>query len=499
MGDDLMKMIFRLVLCFAFTAQASRLHAQGSESSPVKVSSSSGPLFISIDNPNFRKLVSAVPTFIPKNDLTNPQYKIYAEAGAFELQRLLSFSGIFQAIDKAAYADMVKSLEQHVTQTASKVLPAPTGLEGINLPQWKTVNVESLTIGALEQASDGLIVELRTIDITRGQLVLAKRYTKVTERDLVPLIRRYANLLLEAYTGKPGIFSSKITFVGRKDKKGSKQIYIADFDGTDIKQITFDNVPHLSPHFSPDGKFLTFTSFKNRNPDLYLYELATGKTKKLSGEPGLNSGGQWAKNSKVIAFTGSRDGDSDIYLVSPSGADRRIFIKGSGLDVDPTFSPDGQSLAFVSGRFGNPHIFVAALQWVSDTNVRVVRDKRLTYAGWYNATPDWSFDSKKIAFAGYDKDIDRFDIFIMNPDGTQLERLTLRRGDNESPSWSPNGQLIMFQSNRLNERDVKGRPQLYIMDRDGANQRLLNTGLYEAQTPAWSGPLYDSALEAAKQ
>ncbi|MGE0172035.1 MAG: hypothetical protein AB7T49_04590 [Oligoflexales bacterium] len=493
-----MKMIARLSLCLVLFAKTSYGLAQGAETSPVRVTPGSGPLFISIDNPNFRKLVSAVPAFFEKSTLTNPNFKAYVEAGAYELQRLLSFSGLFQAIDKAAYIDVAKTLEQHVKQTSSKVLPAPTGLEGIDLPQWRTLNVESLTIGALEQTSDGLIVELRTIDIARGQLVLAKRYTKVTDRDLVPLIRRYANLLLEAYTGKPGIFSSKIAFVGRKDKKANKQIYISDFDGTDVKQITFDNVPHLSPHFSPDGKFLTFTSFKARNPDLYLFDLATGKTKKLSGEPGLNSGGQWAKNGKVIAFTGSKDGDSDIYLISPSGADRRVFIKGSGLDVDPTFSPDGQSLAFVSGRFGNPHIFVATLQWLSDTNLRVLKDRRLTYAGWYNATPDWSFDSKKIAFAGYDKDIDRFDIFIMNPDGTQLERLTLRKGDNESPTWSPNGQLILFQSNRLNDKDVKGRPQLYIMDRDGANQRLLNTGLYEAQTPAWSGALYDSAVEAAK-
>ncbi|MEZ4741379.1 MAG: hypothetical protein R3B45_02865 [Bdellovibrionota bacterium] len=75
----------------------------------------------------------------------------------------------------------------------------------------------------------------------------------------------------------------------------------------------------------------------------------------------------------------------------------------------------------------------------------------------------------------------------MNADGSQLERLTLRTGDNESPSWSPNGQMIVFQSNRIGNKNVKGQAALYIMNRDGGGQRKLNTGLFDAQTPKW-GP-----------
>ena len=154
--------------------------------------------------------------------------------------------------------------------------------------------------------------------------------------------------------------------------------------------------------------------------------------------------------------------------------------------MDPTFSPDGQLLAFVSGRFGNPHIFVGHLKWTGDDEVKVVRDTRLTYAGWYNSTPAWSPDSKKLVFAGYDKEINRYDIFMMNHDGKNLERLTLKTGDNESPSFSPNGQLVVFQSNRVGQSDQKGRPKLWVMARDGSGQRELPTGLYEAQTPSWS-------------
>ena len=211
--------------------------------------------------------------------------------------------------------------------------------------------------------------------------------------------------------------------------------------------ITSANAPHLSPSWSRDGRFVTYTSYEDGNPDLFIYEVATGKKRKLSGRKGMNSGSNWAENGKVIAFTGSVDGDADIYTLGPDGKRFQALIRGSGLDVDPTFSPNGQWMAFVSGRFGNPHIFLAELKWEGDDPARR-DDKRLTYAGWYNATPSWSPETDKLAFAGYDRDIDRCDMFIMSPDGTNLERLTIRVRRQQRPSWSPNGQMIVFHSNR---------------------------------------------------
>ena len=76
--------------------------------------------------------------------------------------------------------------------------------------------------------------------------------------------------------------------------------------------------------------------------------------------------------------------------------------------------------------------------------------QRLTYAGRYNATPSWSPQNNKIAFAGWiDK---RFDIFIMNPDGTNIERLTKSQGNNEDPNISPDGNFIVFSSDRAGQR-----------------------------------------------
>lgn len=453
---------------------------------------SSSSLIVNIDNPNFRKLVVATPVFRSGPGATAETIAAGKDA-AVELARLLNFTGMFSVIGDEAYREMMAKMH------ASLPLAAATGTEGVDFLQWKAIGVESLTLGEISQEPDGMVLSMRTVDINKSNLLLGKKYSKVTKLELTRVIRRYADLLLQAYTGKPGVFSTMLVFVGKTGPKADKQIYVADFDGSNARAITKEKCPHLSPSWSPDGRFITYTSYEDGNPDLFLFDLQTGKKRKLSGRRGLNSGSNWAANSRLIAFTGTVEGDADIYVTAPAGGERRLLIRGQGLDVDPAFSPDGKWMAFVSGRFGNPHIFRATLQWKGETEVKVVEDKRLTYAGWYNATPAWAPQSDKIVFAGYDRDIDRFDLFLMNPDGTNMERLTIRAGDNESPTWSPNGQLVIFHSNRIKGVDRKAEPQIWVMNRDGSAQRPLITGLFDAQTPKWGPILSDLTISQSLQ
>ena len=373
-------------------------------------------LIVNIDNPNFRKLIVGIPSFIT----SDPSLKSLADDGSKELGRLLSYSGLFNVIDRAAFKELVPKLK--AVQGAKKM--EARGLQGIDVVQWRAVGVESLTIGEISKDKSGLILLMRTVDITSGKMVLGKKYRKVKQAELSLVLRRYADQILKTYTGKPGIFSSKIVFIGRKTKQSSKQVYISDFDGSNVIQITKAKSPHVSPTWSTSGKYISYTSFENGKMDIYVYELATGKKTKISRKPGMNSGSHWSPDDRVIAYSGSRKGDTDIYLIDAFGkGKRKLLVRGSGLDVAPAFSPNKKWIAFVSGRYGNPHIFRATLDWKSGTNVKVIADKRLTYAGWYNAAPAWAPESDKIAFAGYDKDIDRFDLFMMNPDGKSLERL----------------------------------------------------------------------------
>lgn len=445
----------------------------------VNTASAAG-IVVNIDSPQFREVVAAVPAFSIGEDQADSETRNMADQASAELQRLLTFTGIFNVMSDSAFKDL--------TAKAKPAWYREQGAGESGLPEWKNIGVESLTVAELSrEKSASWSLMIRTIDVARREVLVGKKYSEISKKQLIGVIRRYGDEMMRAYTGKSGIFNSKLVFVGRTSQSAAKQIYISDFDGSNPVQISKGNYPHLSPSFSPDGKFVTYTSYEAGNPDLYLYDITSGTTRKLSGHKGINSGGNFAPSGKLLAFTGSVNGDADIYTVMPGGSSRKLFISGNGLDVDPSFSPDGNKIAFVSGRYGNPHIFVASVEWRSPTDPRVKDDKRLTYAGWYNATPAWTPEGDRIAFAGYDREIDRFDLFMMNPDGTKLERLTLRTGDNERPWFSPNGQNLVFMSNRTNGQNVKSVHQLYVMNRDGSNQRQLNTGLYEAQTPCW-GP-----------
>lgn len=303
-----------------------------------------------------------------------------------------------------------------------------------------------------------------------------------------------ADDILQLVSGGRGLYSSRIVFVGRKSAQSPKQVYSCRMDGSDLKQITTEPVIHLSPSWSPQGDRIIFTSYRAGNPDLYVYDSATRAIQALSTHPGLDSGGAADPHSGWVAFSSRGARDADLFVVPPEGGVRQLLIRGRGLDVDPTFSRDGRYLAYVSGRFGRPHIFVAELLRSDAGGLRVVQDRRITWAGWYNGNPAFSQDSRKLAFAGYDKEIDRFDIFLMDVSGQNLERLTLNSGDNESPSWSPNDQHIVFESSRKGARStMKGPKQLYVMRRDGGYQRRIPLDLYSAESPEWGPELGGAA------
>lgn len=437
---------------------------------------------ISIDNPNFRKLVVAIPDISLESK--DPLALKYVDQIRAELPFLLQFTGFFKPLDKKAYEDKKKENKAE-DQQFWKMLSVDTAINVVLVKNGKLTNVE-----------------ISGLDVYRGRDLDKKVYLINNENALNEALKRYVDYLLTFYTGKPGIFQSKIVFAGRTGPKAPREIFICDPDGSNVEQITRTKAIHISPSWHPSGEKIIFTSYESNRPTLFVYDLHTKVTSRLgglaSGKGISNSGGKFAPQGKLLAYTEykegngtpSNSGSADIFI-APSPEEkgmRREFIKGNGINVDPIFSPDGKWLAFVSGRYGNPHIFRSELAWNSDyTDIQIKNEQRLTFAGWWNAMPSWSPDSKRIVFAGFDKDINRFDIFIMNNDGTKMERLTLQSGDNKSPSFSPNGQMLVFHSSRVGTASDRGRNQLYVMNQDGTEQRNLATGLYDAEDPKW-GP-----------
>jgi TolB protein len=409
-----------------------------------------GKIFIDIDSPYARKLKIAIP------DFANGNPKEGQKELAVKLPEVISndldLSGYFAPMDKKAFLDPNPGLR----------------LEDIRFKDWSVIGSELLLTGKYVVYGTRLEVEIRLFDVFYGRQLLGKRALgDVTQQRYI--MHRLADEIIRVLTGEPGIFSTKVAFVGTAT--GQKEIYTADYDGFNVRQITADKSIALLPRWSPDGQKLMFVSYRGGGgPVLYMKELDSGSLKRISAREGLNIGSSWAPDGTKLATTLSMDGNPDIYTIDPNGRILARLTKNWGIDVSPSFSPNGKKLAFVSNRSGSPQIYVRDLGGGTE--------ERLTFEGNYNTSPAWSI-LNRIVYTSMNQG--RFDLFTINPDGTQPRQLTEDQGNNEDPCWSPDGRYIMFSSSR--EGDGY---HLYIMTANGQNQRRVSFAKGQQTSPSWS-------------
>ncbi len=409
-------------------------------------------VYIYIDAPATSKFPIAVPDF--KNMNTVPDPKHISSSLATVISDDLKMSGLFRVIDSEAFWE--DSATSDITGNS------------INWGAWSMVGAEALVKGGFYQEKDGIRIEVRLFDVIKGSFITGKRYFGKPD-DLRLISHKFSDEIMYRLTGERGIFQTQIAFVS--DRSGHKEVYLMDFDGHNVVQVTNHRSIALSPAWSPDGKKLLFTSYKKGNPDVFVRELFYGREKMVSHYSGLNIAPEWSPDGKKIVLTLSQDdGNSDIYIINPRGEKIKRLTKAWANDVSPCWSPDGKAIAFVSNRAGSPQIYIMQL--------KTGKIKRLTFEGSYNTSPAWSPRGDKIAFAGIQDGT--FAIFTINIDGSGLNRLTYGPGSCESPSWSPNGRHIAYSSNR------NGSKKIYLMLVDGSGQKAVTKGKGNDTSPSWS-------------
>jgi TolB protein len=332
---------------------------------------------------------------------------------------------------------------------------------------WKAAGVKFVVkSGYSVAAPDRLMLELRLYDVLQEKLLTSKRFTG-SAKDVRRMAHAFSDEILRTMTGEAGPFTGKIAFVSKRT--GNKEIYLMDYDGRNVQQVTKNKSINLNPDFFPNGREIIYTTYKNRNPDLYRRELTTGAEAKVSTQRGLNITAAVAPSGDRIALAMSKDGHSQIYLITPQGKQVARLTNSNALEVSPTWSPDGKRIAFVSDRLGKPQIFVM------DADGATVR--RLTTSGSYNVEPRWSPKGDKIAYCRQTGG--GFQIFLTSPDGGDSSQIT-SEGNNEHPRWSPDGRFITFSSRR------GGKEALYVMRADGTGQVKVSRNGGNDTHPVWS-------------
>ena len=406
--------------------------------------------YIDISNPFLRKIPLAVPLFKIENE--TGEEKRLSNSSAELLAASLEFTGYFKLLDRGAFL--------FDPQKDGILTPQ------VNFANWTVIGAELLITGLFKEVDGNITMELRLFDTFKARRIVGKKYTG-KKADQRRMIHRFCREVIKYLTGHRGVFGSKIAFVS--NGSGNKEIYTCAFDGYNAQQVTRNRSINLSPAWSSDGRYLAYTSYKKKKPDIFIKNLAEMQETSIN-KKGLNITPAWVPGKFELAATLSFAGDQEIYLLTGSGKVIKRLTNIRGIDVSPTWSPDGKKFAFVSNRAGSPQVYV---QDIASGKVR-----RLTYEGNYNTQPSWSPQGDKIAYASV---VDgRRNIVVMGLDGQEPLQLTHESGDNESPSWSPDGSLIVFSSNR------EGPFRIYVMTAFGTDQRRLLVMTGEQTNPKWS-------------
>ncbi len=396
-------------------------------------------IYLDVDNPNLAKIPIAVPDFVSEGSGALSGREL---AGI--IRNDLSLTGLFQVMDTVPSQPWTSNGEP-------------------DFQVWSGTGAQALIAGRLDLKGNELVVETRLYDLALKEQQLGKRFAGDLS-DRRRIAHKIADRILQQLTGIEGCFSSKIAFAGDAQ---SREIFSMDFDGHDLRQMTRTGTINLSPEWSPDGSGLVFTSYLNRNPDLWSLDLATLRPRVVSARPGLNASGRYSPDGKMLALSMSFKGIPKIFIITPQGYIIKRLTDGLGNDISPTWSPDGSTVAYVSDQSGTPQIYTLPV-----TGGRMTR---LTFGSNYNTDPDWSPRGDLLAFTSR---IDgRFQICTIRPDGKEYKVLT-NQGSNEDPAWSPNGRMIAFTSNR------SGKRLIYIMDVRGEIQVPVSP--ISGKAPAWS-------------
>ena len=286
---------------------------------------------------------------------------------------------------------------------------------------------------------------------------------------------------------------AQIAFSSNRD--GNFEIYVMDDDGGNLRRLTNHPDRDFSPSWSPDGKRIAFVSNRDGHVNIrgrLTYEIyvmdANGENQQnLTNDPHDDSDPSWSPDGKRIVFSSDRDNDRDhnieIYVMDNDGENQERLTNNLTEDQYPSWSPDGKRIAFSARRDGHFENELAITHEIYVIDADGGNEQRLTENRKNDWNLSWSPDGKRIAFMSDRKgDVVNWDIYVIDADGGNEQRLTENRVYDGSPSWSPDGKRIAFSSNR------DGNGEIYVMGANGGNQRRLTKHGGHDGAPAWYTP-----------
>ena len=368
-------------------------------------------------------------------------------------------SGLFEAIDNKAFIDIEASLN---------IVP--------KFGNWRILKAQALSQGKVVLGSDNqLKVQFRLWDVFSEQQMVGKVYSTVSGN-----WRRIAHIIADSIykrvTGEDGYFDTRIVYIaetGRSDKR-VKRLAIMDQDGENHHFLTDGKSLVLTPRFSPSRQEITYMSYHGNVPRVYIFNIDSGRQELLGDFPGMTFAPRFSPDGKSVIMSMAKDGNSEIYTLNLRTRAIKRLTNHSSIDTSPHYAPDGSKVVFNSDRSGSQQIYVMSAEGG--------RAKRISFGRGNYATPVWSPRGDLIAFTKMTRG--KFYIGVMNTDG-KGERLLAEGFMVESPTWAPNGRVLMFFRETPISKKGGINSKLFSIDLTGFNEREVMTPI-DASDPAWS-------------
>ncbi len=351
-------------------------------------------------------------------------------------------------------------------------LPAnPHYSNQVKYSRWKTAGQDYLVVGRVMEKSPGVYnIEFQLLDVLKQKQLLG-RSMPTKKRNLRSRAHQISDFIYEQITGTPGAFNTRIAYVRAQKNAARKYVLqVSDTDGFNAQNVLESDEPIMSPSWSPDGKSLAYVSFENKRAEIFIQHLATARRSKVAGFRGLNSAPSWSPDGKFLALVLSKDGSPDIYTLNTATKRLKRLTRHRAIDTEPVWSADGKSIIFTSDRSGSPQIY--------EIGVNGGKPKRLTFEGRYNSAASLSPDGKFIVIVHAERG--QYKIAQYERATGNLTVLTDSTLD-ESPSFSPNGKMVLYASTRGD----KGF--LFAVSIDGRAKHKLSDQAGDIREPVW-GP-----------
>ena len=307
------------------------------------------------------------------------------------------------------------------------------------------------------------------LSLFRGNGTSVQKFRiKVKQNNPAFTARQAVDHILKKLFNIAGICTSKIAFCAEV-KPGYKEIYICNYDGSDVRKITSNRTLSVEPDWEPGQKRLVYTMYSQNFTDIIEYDMASRRSRRLIQFPGLNAGAAVSPDGNYFAVILSKDGTVDLYVKSVNGKYMKRLTRNTASESSPAWSPFGAKLCFVSDISRAPKLY--------SINVDGTQMTKLPTMGTESVSPDWSSDNKIVYSAKMGRN---YTICLLDVTGKEPGRAVISAaGDWESPSWAPDNRHIAVS------RKLNGRSDIYVIDTWTGRAKRILAGKIPFSMPSW--------------